>query len=1046
MTDRVEKTGPDERVDLVLRRLINRVRRERGFDRITVVTPTNQASFFLRRALARGGLFNVDFRRLEDVAEQIAGREFSGTALHDLQASEFVFEAARDDSLGSRLGGADVSPQLQAALHSTFRELELLSQAQLRRLAAMGSVRKELVARFEKYTEFAEQYRRGFVVAARAAEIVRQFDRRVAALGVVVLVSATPIAPVQKPLFDALADLPDSVTVSSTAPWSNRSTLLTRVGAVPQRYGSNTQLLRPISVPNVADEIRSAVREILKLARPSPAGQAIRFSQMAVVFEDDSYAARVGEALELAGIPVSGPERSALNDAPEGRFISGLLDVFENDFSRLDLTAWLSAAPVKDPSTKSSVPAARWDAVSRAAGVTSSVADSWVPRITQYAAHLVTRAMRSQRFDEGRANEVQAAESDARYALDLKKFAVSLEKRRPGVEQDSWSGFGGWLRSIVADYLVHTDSEVAESRRTRLFTLIDRLESLETRGQSTGYKHCAGVLREQLGRRSAGLRSLGSGVYVGPVWTAAGCPFDTLFVLGMSEGRYPSVRQSDPLLPDPIKKEIDSEGKFLRTVNQVVEDSHQTFSAVVSSARQVYMYWPTGIPGEAREFGPARWFLDAVRYVSDEPTLQAGQLTVRDIPGLEKLRRSDLLSLNAEQAGDPQEFDVLGARNWVASGNEPSTFPLSDHLESIAGSVRFETEQSGDVWSVFDGKISSTGTSSGNGETEGSATAFETYAACPYRYFLSRRLYVEPTESPEPEVALDALTFGTLIHDVLEQFSIWRMAGGSEEKSRTDQEGWLRDAVGREIEKLKEQTPGRSGGAWRIEESRAWLILRQWLRREPTTANQPEMRQVEAEYSFGSNSTVGRGGGRVGGPPVEVRTASGQTVRFRGQIDRVDISRDGRRVIVYDYKSGGTSAYARLDSDPIKKGTKLQLPLYSKAIAHKYPDADITASYWFVRESGSDELKPGAEKYQNERAESALVAAVGTIVEGIDNGVFPARPGDSASWGGGPLSFENCLYCEYSRVCPKNKARLWEAKKGSDPGLGDYVKLAESDP
>ena len=58
-------------------------------------------------------------------------------------------------------------------------------------------------------------------------------------------------------------------------------------------------------------------------------------------------------------------------------------------------------------------------------------------------------------------------------------------------------------------------------------------------------------------------------------------------------------------------------------------------------------------------------------------------------------------------------------------------------------------------------------------ELSGSATAFETYAACPYRYFLSRKLRVEPTESPEEQQTLDPLVFGTLIHKILEIFANW---------------------------------------------------------------------------------------------------------------------------------------------------------------------------------------------------------------------------------------------------------------------------------
>jgi RecB family exonuclease len=424
--------------------------------------------------------------------------------------------------------------------------------------------------------------------------------------------------------------------------------------------------------------------------------------------------------------------------------------------------------------------------------------------------------------------------------------------------------------------------------------------------------------------------------------------------------------------------------------------------------------------------------------------LQAGQLAKDDIAGLMFHRRSDLMLQSSEQAGDAHEYDVLGARSWNMGGNQPPDFPLTAESTPIAASVKFESERDGAKWTEYDGKVELGQRAAGSDrdsettETVGSATAFETYAACPYRYFLSRHLHIEPTESPEPEMALDALSFGTLIHDVLEQFALWRMETGAGSTERTKQENWLRNSTESHIEKLKEDTPGRSDGAWKIEQSRAWLILRQWLRREPVTASQPQMRQIEAEYSFGSDRPDAKNG-----PAVEVRTVGGRTVKFRGQVDRVDISEDGSRVIVYDYKSGSNNAYTKLDSDPVKKGKKLQLPLYSKAIAQKYPDAEISASYWFVRESSSAELRPSPGDYDSQRAEAALESVVGTIVEGIDDGIYPANPGASAGWGNSSESFENCLFCEYARVCPKSKARLWDSKKESDPALDSYRNLSE---
>ena len=104
MDSRVEIVDSTDRIDIVLRRLIEGVRAEHAFEKITIVIPSNQSSFYFRRALAQKGLFNVDFKRLEDVAETLGGSDFSQPLLHDLQASEFVYESARDITLGPDLG------------------------------------------------------------------------------------------------------------------------------------------------------------------------------------------------------------------------------------------------------------------------------------------------------------------------------------------------------------------------------------------------------------------------------------------------------------------------------------------------------------------------------------------------------------------------------------------------------------------------------------------------------------------------------------------------------------------------------------------------------------------------------------------------------------------------------------------------------------------------------------------------------------------------------------------------------------------------------
>ena len=71
--------------------------------------------------------------------------------------------------------------------------------------------------------------------------------------------------------------------------------------------------------------------------------------------------------------------------------------------------------------------------------------------------------------------------------------------------------------------------------------------------------------------------------------------------------------------------------------------------------------------------------------------------------------------------------------------------------------------------------------------------------------------------------------------------------------------------------------------------------------------------------------------GDAGQPDVVVPLPEGRAVRFRGRIDRVDRSPDGRTVVVYDYKTGNPARAASLRDYPVLAGQRLQLPVYAHA-------------------------------------------------------------------------------------------------------------------
>jgi ATP-dependent helicase/nuclease subunit B len=159
------------------------------------------------------------------------------------------------------------------------------------------------------------------------------------------------------------------------------------------------------------------------------------------------------------------------------------------------------------------------------------------------------------------------------------------------------------------------------------------------------------------------------------------------------------------------------------------------------------------------------------------------------------------------------------------------------------------------------------------------------------------------------------------------------------------------------------------------------------------------------------------------------------TLQFRGYIDRVDVSPDGRRAYVFDYKTGQYRAYVGLEEDPVMAGTHLQIALYTRAVRAQLGDeVDVGGAYWFVTLAGG--FRRIALPEDRATVDSRLDDIVGRLANGIGNGVFPALPGDPDR-----ESYKNWLYCAFDRVCSASRDREWERKQHD--GCDAFLELAQ---
>ncbi|WP_354698209.1 exonuclease [Paraconexibacter sp. AEG42_29] len=292
--------------------------------------------------------------------------------------------------------------------------------------------------------------------------------------------------------------------------------------------------------------------------------------------------------------------------------------------------------------------------------------------------------------------------------------------------------------------------------------------------------------------------------------------------------------------------------------------------------------------------------------------------------------------------------------------------------------------------------------------TTWSASALEAWIACPVRWFVERLL--SPQELlPDPE----PIVRGELAHKVLEQALTALRDGGEHGEPTT---GPL--------------TPEHLPRARR-------LALAALQEHAPDHRISPDPQRLAAalhrlqadilrylDYAAHSGSTYAPSAFELtfGGPGDELPAVPlTDDLALRGRIDRVDVSPDGRRAIVYDYKGATATARAKWEADG-----RLQLPLYLLAVPQLLGVAVDGGLYQplsgqdprprgIVRE-GADTALDGvpADRADDGDFALALTTAKATALDAIAElraGRLTPRP-TTCGWRDGGCSYPSICRCE----------------------------------
>ena len=255
-----------------------------------------------------------------------------------------------------------------------------------------------------------------------------------------------------------------------------------------------------------------------------------------------------------------------------------------------------------------------------------------------------------------------------------------------------------------------------------------------------------------------------------------------------------------------------------------------------------------------------------------------------------------------------------------------------------------------------------------------SITRLETFAQCPYRYFVQHGL--RPSERRDFTFRADEK--GTFFHAVLEAFI--RSAAADPE--------WP-NLTGETIDRLVNEAINPAKENWENgpldEDSASRSLADEYIRTIRRAAHRLADQMRHGQFvTVGAEVRFGEGGDL---PPVTLVLRDGTRIALQGMIDRMDAFRDGDRVwlSVIDYKSGTQ----RLDPVRIRHGLQLQLLLYLQAASEGFPQGEAAGAFYFIVtdplvETDSEDAEEIDRDVGAQMRLSGVVVADKEIVKAID--------------------------------------------------------------
>ena len=677
--------------------------------------------------------------------------------------------------------------------------------------------------------------------------------------------------------------------------------------AKPKKYEEECKHIKLFLANNNYSEIEYVANNIIELVRDN----GYRYRDISIITkETEEYVGLIKSIFKKYKIPVFIDEKKDLNQNLLVKYIIAVLDIFSKSWSVEDIFNYLKTG-FNDISDKDIFILENY---CKKCGITGfkKFANEWT---------IITEAKEDIEYLNNIRKQVIKPLIKFKEELGKNKTVKDITKSIYLFLEEN--NVKGMLLEKINNFNEKGLIDLANIYNTSWDLLIDILDELvavlgEERISFANYTNLlkAGFNNSSLGKIPATLDE----VIVGNVDRSRSGNKKVVFIIGINDGKFPSVSQNEGFINDEERIILKENGiELAKTIiEQIYDENFNIYKAFGVAEERVYLSYPAS-DNEGKGLRKSV-LINKVKKIFPKLKEESDILENKTYISSKEIT-FDLLLLNLRKYLNGDEIDYIWLEIYKIYSQD------EEYKEKLERAIQ------GFYYSNLGEKLNKENLEKLYGDTfQTSISKLESYKRCPFSYYLKYGLKL----SDRTELKLEKMDTGTLMHDIIDDFFELLKEKNISVKNIEDEEidKIIEEILNNKLQ-LKQNYVFNSIPKYVVLTKRLKKVVIKSIKYIINTLKFSDFKVLGTEIEFGESKQY---------EPIKIGLENGNKVEIIGKIDRIDIAenKNGRYIRIIDYKS----SVKNIDLNEVVAGIQIQLLTYLDAVSKK-ENADLAGALYF---------------------------------------------------------------------------------------------------